>query len=404
MDFAAHSSYLRLVDLVQRCHRAGRSTHDIDADDIDLARLYSHAFRAHVIGAFHATRLALEAVEDPGRSPAREIRTYVLGTLADLADLAMDPILPDPRALLSTFYRYDQGVRRVIDGLEQLNELTWNGRLDRIARRFRQVVEEIAGCAGIYRTRDTGVPEQGSFVVPGLGITIVPLVYGDYHSWNLAWLPGPRAGVPCHRHREGVEIHLGYPPLHGETILGGCRSEVSDSGYAMPIPPMTTHGFVNRGEVEHHVPFIYGSLKAGGWGVFLDVEPQTVAVDKLKMVELKSKVMNGSIRLEDAIEKTAAQKGSKRAVLIPAKATDRTGSGGLELAVARASTSGLKLPVDSFRAVSVVRGAGAVEIAGIEQPLQAHDHFGIPAGMSAALWQTGRQPLVILDTLIRKVT
>lgn len=402
MDFVAHPSYLRLVDLDQRCHRAGRSTHDIDEGDVALARLYSHAFRAHVIGAFHATKQALDAVEDPGKSPAREIRAYATATLADLADLSMDPIQADARALLSTFHRYDQGVRRIIDGLEQLNDLTSNGRLDRIARRFRQVVEEIAGSNGIHRTRDTGVPEQGSFVVPGLGITIVPLVYGDYHSWNLAWLPGPRSGVPCHRHRDGVEIHLGYPPMDGETILGSSRAAVADGGYAMPIPPMTTHGFVNRADQEHHVPFIYGSLQAGGWGVFLDVEPQTVAVDKLKPVELKNKAMNGSIALNDAIDKASAQKGSKRGVLIPAKATHRAGSGGLELGVIRAGTAGFKTPVDGFRAVSVVRGAGVVELAGIEQPIQAHEHFGIPAGLTANLWQTGRQPLVLLDALLRE--
>lgn len=140
-------------------------------------------------------------------------------------------------------------------------------RRTRIASRFREVMEGISGSNGIVLTRDTEALEQASFVVPNLGITIVPLVYGDDHSWNLAYLPGQRSDVPCHRHQEGVEIHLGYSPIHGETILGDYRAEVTEA-YAMPIPPMTVHGYVNRGGREHHVPFIYGSLKAGGWGSF----------------------------------------------------------------------------------------------------------------------------------------
>ena len=87
--------------------------------------------------------------------------------------------------------------------------------------------------------------------------------------------------------------------------------------------------------------------------------------------------------------------------LIPAKATDRDGCGGLELGLARITAKGLELPLDSFRAVSVVRGEGLVDIAGIEQPIKAHDHFGVPSAMPATLRQKGREPLLILDCLIR---
>jgi hypothetical protein len=401
LELAAHPSYQRLVQVARRCHSAGRCPYDIKPKDIDLARLYSHAYRAHVIGTFHATRLAIEALTLNDRASTRGPCTFLLAALGDLADLAMDPIMPDMRALLGTFQRYDQGVRRAIDGLEQLLEIAGDGRLDRIARRFRAAVEAISSCSGIALTQDTVAPEQASFVVPNLGITIVPLVYGDYHSWNLAWLTGLKSDVPVHHHREGVEIHLGYPPMQGETILGKCRAEVSDGGYAMPIPPLTAHGYVNRSKHEHHVPFVYGSLKAGGWGVFLDVEPQPCQVERLKKVDLKSREMNGSIALEPALAQVAALGTAQRRVLIPAKATDRNGCGGLELAAARITAKGLELPVDSFRAVSVVRGEGMVDIAGIEQPIKAHDHFGIPAGMTAALWQKGREPLVLLDALIR---
>lgn len=32
------------------------------------------------------------------------------------------------------------------------------------------------------------VPAQATFVVPNLDIAIVPLIYDDYYSWNLALL------------------------------------------------------------------------------------------------------------------------------------------------------------------------------------------------------------------------
>lgn len=397
MNLSAHPSYERLVALARRCHDAGRCTHPLTPADIDLARLYSYAYRAHVIGAFHATRLALEATPPPDRALAYVHRTHAAQTMADLADLSMDPILPDARALLSTFYRYDQGVRRVLGCLDHLEE---TGRDARIAQHFRQVVQHITGSAGIVLTRDIDLAEQGDFIVPNLGISIMPLVYGDYHSWNLACLPGPKANVPCHRHHDGVEIHLGYSPMQGDTILGSCRAEVSE-GYAMPIPPRTSHGYVNGDGKEHQLPFIYGSLKAGGWGVFLDVEPQPRDVKKLKRVALDSDAMNDSVHLEREIARAEALTAPRRSVIVKPEATNQHGCGGLELAVARVNSSGMRLPKSSFRIVSVVRGEGTVEMAGIEQTLTPHDHFGIPEGMLATIWQRGRKPLVFLDTMLQ---
>jgi len=84
--------------------------------------------------------------------------------------------------------------------------------LFRIRDLFVRHMEAITTGNGIHLTQDTGAPEQGSFVVPNLGITIVPLVYGDHHSWNLAWLGSERSDVPYHLyhlHSEGVEIHFG---------------------------------------------------------------------------------------------------------------------------------------------------------------------------------------------------
>ena len=77
------------------------------------------------------------------------------------------------------------------------------------------------------------------------------------------------------------------------------------------------------------------------------------------------------------------------------------GTGGLELSLARVNESGLELPVERFRIVSVVRGAGVVRIGPVERAVARHDHFGIPSGMGASIRQEGREPLVLLDALIK---
>ena len=51
-----HENYERLADLTCASHLRGRAPAGIAERDIALARLYSHAFRGQVIGAFHATR------------------------------------------------------------------------------------------------------------------------------------------------------------------------------------------------------------------------------------------------------------------------------------------------------------------------------------------------------------
>ena len=50
---------------------------------------------------------------------------------------------------------------------------------------FVASIGAITGGGGICLTQDTHAPELGSFIVPNLGITIVPIVYGDHHSWKL---------------------------------------------------------------------------------------------------------------------------------------------------------------------------------------------------------------------------
>jgi mannose-6-phosphate isomerase-like protein (cupin superfamily) len=394
-----HPNYERLADMACASHARGRAPSGIDARDVTLARLYSHAFRGQVIGAFHAAREALAGVNTTDRlALAHLARASEL--LTDLANRSMDLVGDDARALISTFHHYCTHVARTVAALDTASELLRSPALDRIRDLFVGHMEAIAGGNGIHLTRDTGAPEQGSFTVPNLGITIVPLVYGDHHSWNLAWLDGERSDVPFHLHHEGVEIHLGYNPMHGYTVLGDAKAELTE-GYAMPIPPKTRHGYTNIGSQRHNVPFIFGSLTCGGWGVFLDVEPQPIELDKLETTTVLSNRLNNTVLLEREIDKAAAKFACVRYPLIPAEATDRGGVGGLELSISRVTSRGLELSPERFCAVSVVRGRGVVAMANEEREITIHDHFGIPAGVTATVRESGSDPLVLLDAILK---
>ncbi|MDP7274452.1 MAG: hypothetical protein QF363_03160 [Planctomycetaceae bacterium] len=390
--------YAALVDRARSAHAAGRNPASVGPGDIGRARLYCYGFRGQVIGGFHATRVVLEQ-HVPVDREAVAWRKRTVDALADLADLAMDAVPNDYRAVLSTFHHYDCGVRRVLESLDHESEIDSNPHVTRSAALFRTTVESVSGAGGLTVTQDTHAPEQASFVVPNLGIVIVPLVYGDFHSWNLAWLAGEERNVPTHQHERGVEIHLGYQPTHGQAVLGESRCEC-DEGYAMPIPPMTAHGWVNTSETPHHVPFIFGSLDHGGWGVFLDVQARTEPVNTLELVERDSPAFGDMVYLERELDRMAGLEGSERSVLIPHTATNRDGSGGLELAASHVGREGLLFHGDLFRIVSVARGSGRVRIANFEQSLEPHDHFGIPAEMPAELIPTGDAPLVVLDATI----
>ena len=394
-----HPNYERLADMTCDSHLRGRAPSGIQASDIALARLYSHAFRGQVIGAFHATRSAVREIRATDRLAAAHL-LRAEESLANLANRSMDTVGQDVRALISTFHHYCTHVARTVDALETACALEPSPAVQRVRDLFVAHMENITAGNSLHLTRDTGAPEQGSFIVPSLGITIVPLVYGDHHSWNLAWLNGDRSDVPYHLHREGVEIHLGFSPIHGYTVLGEAKAEVRE-GYAMPIPPNTRHGYTNLGSQAHHVPFIFGSLTCGGWGVFLDVEPQPRDLDHLQSAPVLSQKLNGTVLLEQEIARVADRYASVRYPIIDAERTDRDGTGGLELSIARVSTRGLALNPERFCAVSVVRGSGVLEMAQQKIDIAAHDHFGIPAGLAATITQTSTEPLVLLDAIIR---
>jgi mannose-6-phosphate isomerase-like protein (cupin superfamily) len=398
VNFRAHPNYERLVEKARASHAASRNVAGITPDDVAVARLYSHAYRGQVIGTFHATQAALRAAtaEWKGDATRRTAALQATELLGDLAAQALDPIAADFRALVSTFYRYDTNIRRALAALTAAGDEPPVGP---IARRFLAQIERIAGSAGIACTRDDEVPEQASFVVPNLGITIVPLVYGDQHSWNLAYLGGDARDVPRHRHVQGVEIHLGMGHVEGFTLLGSQRAEVKE-GYAMAIPPNTAHGFVNTSGKEHYLPFVFGSKELSGWGIFLDVEAQPIDIESLKLVPRSGACLNGLVYLDREIERAEKLAGNARWTLVKPEATFKPESGALVLSIARVGTTGMSLPVDSFRTVSVVRGQGIVRIGSVEQTVSAHDHFGVPAGLAASLEPVGREPLVILDAIL----
>ncbi len=400
MTIKMHPNYARLMEIARQSHENGRAPIDIAPEDIALARLYSYAFRRHVIGAFHATQLAIRQLEmcDP-LTEAYCQRAVEL--LIDLANRTMDPVGDDFRALISTFHHYATNIERVVESLSKACDIRKLESIRKIRNRFVELMEEISTGNGIHTTQDTHAPEQASFIVPNLGIPIVPLVYGDYHSWNLAYLDEERSDVPFHLHQEGVEIHLGYSPMHGYTIHGDCYALV-DEGYAMPVPKMTRHGYVNLSTTVHHVPFIFGSLKHGGWGVFFDVVPKPIELDQLQKVQAISRQMDRTVLLEREISTAAAKFPSVRYPIIPASVTDRDGTGGLELSVARVNERGLTLRTDHFCIVSVVQGRGVVRMASVEKTIGVHDHFGVPVGIPAFLWQEGKEPLVTIDAVIKR--
>ena len=399
MVLRMHPDYQQLVDQANRSHEQNRNPQGISAEDICLARLYCYAFRKHVIGVFHATRVAIEQQSSAGTLSV-VLRRRSIECLDDLANLSMEPVPTDYRVVISMFHRYHNGVLRIIDSIESEAQALRDPKIARIADLFHKTIEGITTSCGICPSQDIDVPEQASFVVPGLGIIIVPLVYGDHHSWNLAYLAGEFRDVPIHRHSQGVEIHLGYNPTHGITVLGNCRAPVKD-GYAMPIPPETDHGWVNTGDHIHHVPFIFGSLIHSGWGVFLDVAPRPCPLEDLQLVDRDSVPFSQMVYLERQIDRAAAMTSSWHSTLIPHTVTNRNNSGGLTLGITRIDPAGYTFPRDDFRIVAVVRGQCRASIERIECDMSAHDHFGIPMDMSASLKQVGPDPLVVLDTMIK---
>jgi hypothetical protein len=400
MSLQVSESYAQLIDKARWSHAHGRNVFHISQTDIDAARLFSYGYRSHAIGTFHATRIAIEAEKNGVTGPYVKACLDQARILLDQLEAKAVEFVPrDFRVLISTLYYYDQWVNQVAQVLEKAAARGTNRELENIRQRFLRNIAPITTCNGIYVARDLVLPEQGAFIVPNLGISIVPIIYGDHHSWNAAFLDADQFGVSVHRHREGAEIHLGFSPLEGHTILGGGFAEVRE-GYAMPIPPMADHGFRNTSGHDHVVPFIFGSLLKAGWGVFFDVEPRPDGDLPREEHPLQSPALNQSVFLERAIQGIIAGTGTTREVLIPAERVGSPDIGGLELAVNRVAQGATDLTSDHYRIVSVQSGKGRVRIGDAETEVGDHDHFGVPADLKCNLTQLGDDPLVFLDSMI----
>jgi hypothetical protein len=390
-------SYAHLIDKAKWSHAHGRNVSHIVQADIDAARLFSYGYRSQAIGAFHATRAAIEMERSSGIEPyvGEHLHEAHL-LLKQLEAKAIDPILHDHRALISTLHSYDLWTNSVE---ELLRKSESHARLVSIRQRFLDKIQRVTGGNGIYIANDFELPKQGVFVVPDLNISIAPIIYGDYHSWNAAFLVAGQPGVSVHRHREGAEIHLGYSPVKGRTVLGSSFSEVEE-GYVMPIPPMTDHGFLNASEHGHVVPFVFGSLKRGGWGIYFDVEPRPGEEAKRERQPLESQAMNQSVFLERAIQQSKGGIGYLREVLVPARRAGSPETGGLELALTRMYRDAIKLDSLHYRIVSVRSGKGRIRMGNVEAGVSEHDHFGIPPGMDCIFTPGTADPLIFLDAMI----
>ncbi len=389
-----HESYRLLIEKAQWSHQNHRSIFQFTNEDIALARLYAYGFRTQTIGAFYACRQKLENLPNDGGAPSEAI-----ALLSELEAQAAIPVPRDFRVLLHTLYFYDQKVKRTLDLLETDCRKQPADDKERILDVFRQNMNRITGGNGIFTARDDHLPEQGGFVVPNLGITIAPLVYGDHHSWNTTLLAGSLVAVTSHRHQAGVEIHLGWSPMHGRTFLGDCATEIRE-GYAMPIPVMVDHGLDNLDEKEHWVPFIFGSLTLSGWGVFFDVEPRPKDTENLQKVPLESPEMNHSVYIERVIERVASLSGSHREVIIPASATASGEVGTLELSILKVGTGGASLGGEIYKIYSVVKGRAEIMIGPVSAELEEKDHVGVPAYMDASIKPVGNEPLLLLEAII----
>src|SRR5262249_40416727 len=137
-----HPNYERLADLACASHARGRAPSGIDASDVALARLYSYAFRAQVIGAFHAARVAIAAI--PTADPlATAHLSRASELLTDLANRSMDAVGDGARALISTFHHYCTHVARTVAALDAARERLTSDSPPRMRGLFVRHIEAI---------------------------------------------------------------------------------------------------------------------------------------------------------------------------------------------------------------------------------------------------------------------
>jgi hypothetical protein len=168
----------------------------------------------------------------------------------------------------------------------------------------------------------------------------------------------------------------------------------------MPIPPTVDHGFDNLSADDHLVPFIFGSQRLGGWGIFADVEPRIRPYDAFVETPLEAPALNGSIYIERLIAAARRWPAPDRRIIVPAERTATPVTGGLELGLSQVTTAGRDWTGTRYRILSVCHGCGSLVLGPARVTLAPHDHVGIPAEMAAWIAQEGDEPLVVLDATL----
>ncbi len=381
----------KLEELFERAKQAvehGRNAFELSEDDVARARLCCYAFRTQTIGLFSA------AAELARKNRPQDMDWhYMLPSALALQALGCLDVPTDHRAALGLLPAYLKLFDDLTAWITPLS-IDWEEAAEYAAalERWR---EQLAARGGLWVARDDRVDSWQAYKVPGLEVRILPLVYMQRHSWNVAQLGPESVGRTFHFHRAGVEIHFGFSPLHGLTVLGNCAAEVRE-GYAMPIPSGVLHGFDTLREGTHLLPFTFGSTRFAGWGIFADVQPQSVRSSELRRVALDDPAMNGSVFIERVLRDAAANPSGERVVVIPATRTQSPGVGGLELSVRAARrTVPLTRPRDVI--VSLRHGSATTRVGPVTCDVRAGDHWGVPANMEAELVPTGDGPAVWLE-------
>jgi hypothetical protein len=394
MDLLTSGAYRQVLDGIAWSQAHGYGVFHLTDDDIALGRLFAYGFRTQTVGAFRAARMLLDRLAAPTAATTRAV-----AALRGLEELSLVPVPTDFRAVVATVAAYDRGARQAVAALDDHLAAGHDDGVATIRDRFVANLCRVTSGDGIWTASDLDTPEQGVFKVPGITVVIVPLVYGDFHSWNTALCVAGSIGQTTHRHQQGVEIHLGFQPLHGRTLLGDHATTLRE-GYAMPIPTLVDHGYDNLSDEDHLLPLVFGSLRLGGWGIFADVEPRLRPFEAFAETPLEAPAMNGSVYIDRAIAAATGWSGTRRDVLIPAARTAAPVTGGLELGLQRIGAGGADLSGDIYRILSVRRGRGRLRLGPAMATLGPHDHVGVPAGMAAWLEPLGDEPLVLLDATI----
>ncbi|HSS98556.1 MAG TPA: hypothetical protein VLK33_16085 [Terriglobales bacterium] len=142
MNFKVSELYSQVLDKARWSHAHGRNVFEITPSDIDAARLFDYAYRSQAIGTLHATSVALEDAALAVDASVAQARML----LGELEAKAGDAVPRDFRALVSTFYFYDQWVVQVVQLLKAAAANTKSPAAEKILQNFVRNIERVTNC------------------------------------------------------------------------------------------------------------------------------------------------------------------------------------------------------------------------------------------------------------------